>query len=327
MQTQESKVDSSKALDVTKCSETKSDKHDTIYSSGNYLTHVVDADIKPVNDQVPFTEVNSRAKVQSPKSRNNIKPTNRIPNVNKPERWISKGCRFSRNKSFVVHEKPNTLKSCLRWKPTGRIFKIVGLRWIPTGKMFTDNITKVDSEPPNGLNDDITNPYECDQTLISLSGSTSNWSLNVYEMVKLTPGYISSGLMQNLVSPTPYIPPSKKDYEILFQPVFDEYFNPSSHAVSPDLAVVAAPRAADSAGSPSSTTIDQDVPSAKSFFSSDVIRAANFDSVVLCCCGGGGRVVVVVVKIGSYVVDDVGLRGERPVTRTGVDSGGTEEDA
>ncbi|GKE99374.1 hypothetical protein Tco_0022725, partial [Tanacetum coccineum] len=57
MQTQESKVDSSKALDVTECSETKSDKHDTSSSSGNYLTHVVDADIRPVNDQVPFAEV------------------------------------------------------------------------------------------------------------------------------------------------------------------------------------------------------------------------------------------------------------------------------
>ncbi|GJV45237.1 hypothetical protein Tco_1429773 [Tanacetum coccineum] len=57
MQTQESKVDSSKALDVTECSETKSDKHDTSSSSGNYLTHVVDADIRPVNDQVPFGEV------------------------------------------------------------------------------------------------------------------------------------------------------------------------------------------------------------------------------------------------------------------------------
>ncbi|GKA04180.1 hypothetical protein Tco_0676961 [Tanacetum coccineum] len=54
-------------------------------------------------------EVNSRAKVQSPKSRNNIKPAKRIPNVNKPERWISKGYRFSPNKSSAMHEKPNTL--------------------------------------------------------------------------------------------------------------------------------------------------------------------------------------------------------------------------
>nr|GEX47164.1 hypothetical protein [Tanacetum cinerariifolium] len=48
-----------------------------------------------------------------------------------------------------MHEKLNTPRSCLRWKSTGRIFKIAGLRWIPTGKMFTDSTTKVDSEPPN----------------------------------------------------------------------------------------------------------------------------------------------------------------------------------
>nr|GEW39580.1 hypothetical protein [Tanacetum cinerariifolium] len=78
----------------------------------------------------------------------------------------------------------------------------------------------------------------------------------------MTPGYISSGLMQNSVYPTPYVPPSKKDYEILFQQLFDEYFTPSPHAVSLVLAAIAAPRAIDSAGSPSSTTINQDVPSA-----------------------------------------------------------------
>ncbi|GJY85371.1 hypothetical protein Tco_0499397 [Tanacetum coccineum] len=58
-----------------------------------------------------------------------------------------------------------TPRSCLRWKPTGKNFKIVGLRWVPTGKIFTSSITKVDSEPQNGSNDDITNQYECKQTL------------------------------------------------------------------------------------------------------------------------------------------------------------------
>ncbi|GKA20542.1 hypothetical protein Tco_0700531 [Tanacetum coccineum] len=120
-------------------------------------------------------EVNSRIKVQSPKTRNNIKPVEMITNVIKPKRWISKGYRISPNKSSAVHEKPNTPRSCLRWKPTGRIFKIAGLRWIPTGKMFTDSTTKVDSEPPNGSNDDITNPYECDQTL-NVSAGTLNLS-------------------------------------------------------------------------------------------------------------------------------------------------------
>ncbi|GKD84714.1 hypothetical protein Tco_1355868 [Tanacetum coccineum] len=40
--------------------------------------------------------------------------------------------------------------------------------------MFTDNTTKVDSEPPNGSNGDINNPYECDQTLMSVQASLFN---------------------------------------------------------------------------------------------------------------------------------------------------------
>ncbi|GJR35906.1 hypothetical protein Tco_1211590 [Tanacetum coccineum] len=72
-------------------------------------------------------EVNSHIKVQSPKTRNNIKPVEKITNVIKPKRWISKGYRFSPNKSSDVHEKPNTPRSCLRWKPTGRIFKTADL--------------------------------------------------------------------------------------------------------------------------------------------------------------------------------------------------------
>ncbi|GJT74385.1 hypothetical protein Tco_1041110 [Tanacetum coccineum] len=61
MQSRESKVVSSKALDaslvVTECSGTKSDEHITSSSSGTYITHVVDADIRPVNDQVPSAEL------------------------------------------------------------------------------------------------------------------------------------------------------------------------------------------------------------------------------------------------------------------------------
>nr|GFB12759.1 hypothetical protein [Tanacetum cinerariifolium] len=52
-----------------------------------------------------------------------------------------------------------------RWKPTGKIFKTVGLRWVPTGKIFISSTTKVDSEPTNGLNEDITNQYEREHTL------------------------------------------------------------------------------------------------------------------------------------------------------------------
>ncbi|GJU75850.1 hypothetical protein Tco_1272920 [Tanacetum coccineum] len=177
MQRQEEKVDMREAVDaglvVTESSRTKSDKQDTSSSSRNYTTQAVDADIRPVNDDEPFTEVNSRAKVQSSKIRNNnpIEPKN---HTHKPGRQNGIGQRFSLNKSSADHEKPHTHRSCLRWKPTGRIFKTVSLRWIPTGKVFIDSTT--DSEPPNGSNDDITNPYECNQTLY-ISAGTSNSSV------------------------------------------------------------------------------------------------------------------------------------------------------
>nr|GEW16001.1 hypothetical protein [Tanacetum cinerariifolium] len=74
---------------------------------------------------------------------------------------------------------------------------------------------------------------------VNNSGPTPNF---------LTPRYISSGLVQNSVSPTPYVPPSKKDYKILFQQLFDDYFNPLPRAISPVSAVVAALRVVDPAG-------------------------------------------------------------------------------
>ncbi|GJW28205.1 hypothetical protein Tco_0045080 [Tanacetum coccineum] len=43
-----------------------------------------------------------------------------------------------------------TPRSCLSWKPTGRIFKTIGLRWVPTRKIFAFSTNKVDSEPAHG---------------------------------------------------------------------------------------------------------------------------------------------------------------------------------
>nr|GEV97017.1 hypothetical protein [Tanacetum cinerariifolium] len=112
-----------------------------------------------------LNEVNSRAKVPSNETTNINKPVEKTSFAKKPKRQIPKGHRFSIKKTFVVHAKTMTPRSCLRWKPTGKIFKTVGLRWVPTGKIFTSITTKVDSEPTNGSNGDITNQYECEQTL------------------------------------------------------------------------------------------------------------------------------------------------------------------
>ncbi|GJS01755.1 hypothetical protein Tco_0318263 [Tanacetum coccineum] len=120
-------------------------------------------------------EVNSRAKIQPHKTRNSNKPVEPMRHTHEPSWQIVTGHKFSPNKSSAVHEKTNTPRSCLRWIPTGRICNTVGLRWVPTGKKFTSSTTKVDCEPLNGSNEDITNPYECNQTL-KVSAGTLNLS-------------------------------------------------------------------------------------------------------------------------------------------------------
>nr|GEX18428.1 retrovirus-related Pol polyprotein from transposon TNT 1-94 [Tanacetum cinerariifolium] len=97
-------------------------------------------------------------------------------------RKIVTGYSFSANKSFAVHEKTNTSRSCLRWISTGRIFNTTALKWDPTGKTFTSSTTKVDCEPSNGSNDYITNPYKCDKTL-NVSASTLNLSADKARLV------------------------------------------------------------------------------------------------------------------------------------------------
>ncbi|GKA50311.1 retrovirus-related pol polyprotein from transposon TNT 1-94 [Tanacetum coccineum] len=67
----------------------------------------------------------------------------------------------------------------------------------------------------------------------------------------------------NPVSQQPCIPPNRDDWDRLFQPMFDEYFNPPTIVVSP-VQEAAAPRAEVLADSLMSTSIDQDAPSTKS---------------------------------------------------------------
>ncbi|GKF72879.1 hypothetical protein Tco_0219211 [Tanacetum coccineum] len=85
----------------------------------------------------------------------------------------------------------------------------------------------------------------------------------------MTPATISSGLVPNPPHSTPFVPPSRTDYDILFLPLFDELLNPPSsvNRPAPDvialIAEVVAPEPVASTGSPSSTTVDQDAPSPK----------------------------------------------------------------
>ncbi|GJU49805.1 hypothetical protein Tco_1219360 [Tanacetum coccineum] len=116
-------------------------------------------------------EVNSHAKIQSHKTRNSNKPIDQKSHTQKLSRQVFTRHRFSPNKTSVVYEKTSP-RSNLRWKPTCRIFRTIGLRWVPTGKILASCTSKNDSEPTHGSNIDISKIQECKQTL-NLSASTS----------------------------------------------------------------------------------------------------------------------------------------------------------
>nr|GEV37839.1 retrovirus-related Pol polyprotein from transposon TNT 1-94 [Tanacetum cinerariifolium] len=104
--------------------------------------------------------------------------------------------------------------------------------------------------------------------LIAMASEHSSLEPALNEM---TPAIISSGLMPNPPPSTPYVPPSRSDWDVLFQPLFDELptLPPSVDLPAPEvialIAKVVAPAPVVSTGSPSSTTIDQDAPSASNY--------------------------------------------------------------
>ncbi|GKE46819.1 hypothetical protein Tco_1478077 [Tanacetum coccineum] len=75
----------------------------------------------------------------------------------------------------------------------------------------------------------------------------------------LTPGPISSGLVPNPAPAIPYVPPTNKELEMLFQPIFDEYFNPPIIHQDPIPNVVQDPVI--TTGPSVSITINLDAPS------------------------------------------------------------------
>nr|GFA91231.1 hypothetical protein [Tanacetum cinerariifolium] len=99
-------------------------------------------------------------------------------------------------------------------------------------------------------------------TVMASEQSSSGPALN-----DMTPATISSGLVQKSSSSTPYVPPSRNDWDLLFQPMFDELLNPPpsvDHQGPEDIALiddVIPPVQDDSTSLPSLTTIDQDAPS------------------------------------------------------------------
>nr|GEW06511.1 integrase, catalytic region, zinc finger, CCHC-type, peptidase aspartic, catalytic [Tanacetum cinerariifolium] len=86
----------------------------------------------------------------------------------------------------------------------------------------------------------------------------------LHEMI---PATISSGLVPKPTSSTPFVPPLRNDWGLLFQLLFNELLtpspsvDPSSPEVITPIDEVISPKPAESTDLPSSTTVDQDAPS------------------------------------------------------------------
>nr|GEX83659.1 retrovirus-related Pol polyprotein from transposon TNT 1-94 [Tanacetum cinerariifolium] len=93
-----------------------------------------------------------------------------------------------------------------------------------------------------------------------------------FTLVITKPHTSCSGLVPNLVPAAPYVPSLNKKLEILFQSMFDEYLEPP-HVKRPVSPASAVPVPVISAGTPSSTTIDQDAPSPSHSLSSSALQS------------------------------------------------------
>nr|GEW64898.1 Gag-Pol polyprotein [Tanacetum cinerariifolium] len=100
-----------------------------------------------------------------------------------------------------------------------------------------------------------------------LTAMASKQSSSGPALHEMTPATIGLGLVPKPTSSTPFVPPSRNEWDLLFQPLFDELLSPTP-SVDPPAPEVIAPLAevipqehTKSTGSPSSTTVDQDAPS------------------------------------------------------------------
>ncbi|GKB93105.1 retrovirus-related pol polyprotein from transposon TNT 1-94 [Tanacetum coccineum] len=66
-----------------------------------------------------------------------------------------------------------------------------------------------------------------------LTTTASKHSSSGPALHEMTPATISSGLVPNPPPSTPFVPPSRTDWDILFQPLFDELLNPPSSVDCP----------------------------------------------------------------------------------------------
>ncbi|GJW42313.1 retrovirus-related pol polyprotein from transposon TNT 1-94 [Tanacetum coccineum] len=93
-----------------------------------------------------------------------------------------------------------------------------------------------------------------------LTAMASEQSSLEHALPEMTPATPILRLIPNPPLSAPFVPPSRHEWDLVFQPVFDEFFSPPTSIASP-VPVEEALAPVKLTGSPSSTTVDQDVPS------------------------------------------------------------------
>ncbi|GJZ50286.1 putative ribonuclease H-like domain-containing protein [Tanacetum coccineum] len=107
----------------------------------------------------------------------------------------------------------------------------------------------------------------CHVDFDELTAKASEYSSSKPALHEMTPATPSSGLVPNPPSTAPFVPPTRKEWDMVFQPVFDEFFNPPPNvdsSVPADAIPVPAVESQapiESTSSPTSTTIYTDAPS------------------------------------------------------------------
>ncbi|GKB67380.1 hypothetical protein Tco_0928792 [Tanacetum coccineum] len=316
------------SLVVTESSGAESGEQDTSSRSGNDTTHVVDTNIRPINDQEPFAEVDSNTapdstnmcnrggeidqnaknvKLQTVENadlkaqiqenvfanatlknelrklkRNSvdtkfskpsilgklvIKPLRNQSVVRQPNAFQSERPKFSKPRFASQVEVKNDLPKPVTPHYFPKVQKSVLAK---SHHVIAPGSSRNSQEESYGSNDMAHHSF-IEEARKKTQERNRNSKTSVMPSAKLQNTANSSKpkprdnnqttrnwptsksrLVQNLSSSTPNVPPSKRDCDILFQPLFDEYFNPTLCVVSPMLPA-AAPLHADIIGTPSST--------------------------------------------------------------------------
>nr|GEZ36855.1 hypothetical protein [Tanacetum cinerariifolium] len=161
---------------------------------------------------------------------------------------------FTQNRSIVCLRHGKTPENISKLQPKADIGIFIG--YAPTKKAF-----RIYNRHTRRIMEIIHVDFD---ELTAMASEQSSSGPALQEMI---PGTISSGLVQKSSSSTSYVPPSRNDWDLLFQPLFDELLNPPPSVDNQDAEVIAPiveviPQVDDdSTGSPSSTAVNQDAPS------------------------------------------------------------------